>query len=519
MNGLDRSQCYGRMFPASTPTTAKGEEELKLLGQAMIDSGLGDKFGTVAGITYFGQFIDHDLTYDVTKLEERNVEPSEVRNFRTPRFDLELIYGDGSEESQRRLRDGDKLKLDQTVGVPERQIEGGTWRDIARNEAGEPLHADPNDTRNLENLLVMQIHVLFILFHNEAVERCHDDEFKRLPLPKETFERAQQLVRWHYQWLVREYFLRQIGHAKVLQDMDDANKPKTEWAEKGFFIPAEFSLAAFRFGHSMVRSEYLLNCHQKPLPLASLMAQTKKPERLREDWLIEWGNLFPELKRSTKKATTPSSAINTAIAEPLHRLDEYTRRQFSTKSDEPQPKELSVRTLLRGARARLPTGEEVAAELVRQKLLKEEDILGDRLTQKFEATNDLSREVLPTLRTLAGRTPLYYYLLKEAEVLGAKNNTLGPIGTRIVAEVVEAVLQADETSYLRTEGLGRNWQRPIWPFKEGGSGKLRTLGSLVRMLGDTLPNGCSATIHSRVRGAAACFCRQLGAIPRAVGFR
>jgi hypothetical protein len=92
MNGLNRSQFYGRMFPrTATPVDLEGEEDLRLLGAAMMDSGPRDKFGTFAGMTYFGQFIDHDLTQDNTKLEERNGEPNKVENFHAARLDLKLV--------------------------------------------------------------------------------------------------------------------------------------------------------------------------------------------------------------------------------------------------------------------------------------------------------------------------------------------------------------------------------------------------------------------------------------------
>lgn len=486
------------MFPPTArPIEAAEEGNLTLLGQAMIDSGRRDKFGTFAGITYFGQFIDHDLTYDVTKLEARDLEPSQVPNLRSPRFDLDLLYGAGPALSPH-LYDGDYLKIGRTAPIPGTDHPGGTPRDIARDENGTPLHADPNDTRNLENLLVMQIHLLFVKFHNAAVEQCHADAFRQLPLPEPRFERARQLVRWHYQWLVREYFLPEVCLTRVLREVWNPHEPRLPWAEAGFFIPAEFSLAAFRFGHSMVRREYFLNCHQKVVPLSNLMAQTRSAGPLGEDWLLEWGQLFPGL-RSTHRPTAPNSTINTAIVPPLHQLDEYPPRQPNAQPTQTQPKELPVRTLLRGARSRLPSGEEAAGHLLSQGLLAPGEVLGDRVTKKFEMTNDKSGEVLASLPALNGRTPLYYYLLKEAEVLGTANRTLGPLGTRIVAETIETVLEQDPTSYLRTPGVGPNWNKPLWRFRDGHSRRIDSITALVQMLGDDLPQGCGARVAGRSR--------------------
>lgn len=506
------------MFPTTgNPVDLEGEQDLKSLGAAMKDSAEKSTFGTVAGMTYFGQFIDHDLTYDTTKLGQRGVEPSAVPNFRTPCFDLELIYGQGPELSPELYEvDRFRLKIGKTAPSSDGQLLGGTLRDIARRDDHTPLHADPNDTRNLENLLVMQIHVLFMKFHNAAVEQCDDEAFKSLPLKGNKFQRAQQLVRWHYQWLVRECFLSEVVHHAVLADVRD--KPKINWHEKGLFIPAEFSMAAFRFGHSMVRKEYDVNCHHPSVPLADLMVGDDPPGPLREDWLLEWGHLFGGLL-NTGNGVIASSPINTAIAEPLHHLPEYTKRQHSDKSEESQPKQLPARTLLRGARAGLPTGQEVAEHLVAQGLLTRSDVLTAEqlIAPVVGTTNDASGSMLAGTWMLE-HTPLYYYLLKEAEVLGHANHTLGPIGSRIVAEVIETVLRADRESYFNTYGLGPNWERPLWRFRDGGSAAISSFTDLVQMLGDELPQGCHATFFSKANAVRTRWARGFGAIRRAGHF-
>jgi hypothetical protein len=506
---------YGRMFPpAATPVDLKGEDDLRLLGASMMDSSQKGLLGTVAGITYFGQFIDHDLTLDNTKLEERNVEPNQVKNGHAARLDLKLVYGEGPTGSPDLYID-DKLKIGSTGPIPGTQFPGGTLRDIGRTQDQQPLLGDPNDARNLENLLVMQIHVLFMNFHNAAVDQCDDKVFKDLPLEGNKFERAQQLVRWHYQWLVRNYFLVEVLEHEVQQDV--CQKPKIKWAEDGFFIPAEFSLAAFRFGHSMVREDYFLNCHRGIVPLVDLMMECRKPGPLPEDSLVEWGRLFKGLLSSGSGAA-PSSTINTAIVKPLHNLDDPTKRLHNPHSPTETQPHLPTRTLLRGARANLPTGQEVAENLVAKGLLKASDVLkGEKLTASVASTNDDSGKVVAASPVLQQQTPLYYYLLKEAEVLGSANRTLGPVGSRIVAEVIETVLRADPTSYINAIGL--DWQLPQWRFRDGTRGAIYDVRRLVQMLGDALPQGCRATIRSRLVGFGARVVRQIAPLAHAIGFR
>jgi hypothetical protein len=493
MNGLERTEFYGRMFPPTeTPVDSKQEADLITLGKAMKDSGLHSRNTTLAGMTYFGQFIDHDLTHDKTKLGERDVEPHAVRNYRNARLDLELIYGKGPALSpQLYEEDGVRLKIGKTAPSSDGRFPGGTLRDIARKDDHTPLHADPDDARNMENLIVMQIHVLFMKFHNAAVEQCRENAFNALPLSDKIFERAQQLVRWHYQYLVRRVFLREVADHDIVKDVRKQGG-RIAWHEEGLFIPAEFSMAAFRFGHSMVRAEYGVNAYHPNVSLIGLMARGEPPERLREDWVFEWGRLFGlDLLRSGPEI--PSGTINTSIAEPLHNLPEYTRKQFSDKSEEPQPGQLPSRTLLRCARASLPTGQEVAAHLIRQGLLAQEDVLADeRLTAPTESdTNDESGKVLARIDWMMKQTPLYYYLLKEAEVLGNDNHTLGPIGSRIIAEVIEKVLREDRRSYVGTNELGSDWSPPaVWRFRDGGGLQpVVSFRDLVKLVGDDLPQG------------------------------
>lgn len=498
MNGLERHQFYGRMFkPAENPLRDQQEADLVTLGMAMKDLGIRNRKTADSGFTYFGQFIDHDLTQDTTKLAERNVEPRTVRNYRMPRLDLELIYGNGPARSPHLYQDGVRLKIGKTAPSSDRRFPGGTLRDIARKEDYTPLHADPDDPRNLENLIVMQIHVLFMKFHNAAVDQCEEPAFQALPLSDDIFTRAQQLVRWHYQYLVRQVFLYQIAMSTIVNEVLSRQK-KIDWFEKdGLFIPAEFSLAAFRFGHSMVQAAYGVNAHHPNVPLQGLMAHGDPAEPLREDWLFEWGRLFSGDLLRTQPDPIPSSPINTSIVEPLHHLPEYTRRQFSDKSEEPQPRQLPSRTLLRGARAGLPSGQEVAKNLQQQGLLTPTDLLDtQQLTnpapEPGRLTNDESGKVLAGFAWMLDHTPLYYYLLKEAEVLGSSNRTLGPAGSAIVAEVIETVLRSAPESYVMTQALGPNWNPPpIWRFRNGGNLQpIVSFRDLVKLVGDDLPQGC-----------------------------
>src|SRR5438477_4461574 len=96
------ASCYTRMFPklarSSSMPRSSSEEGLRKLGELMMDDGnpeSSDVAPATAGYTYLGQFIDHDLTLDITPLELALPNAEHIRNFRTPFLDLDQVYGGG----------------------------------------------------------------------------------------------------------------------------------------------------------------------------------------------------------------------------------------------------------------------------------------------------------------------------------------------------------------------------------------------------------------------------------------
>jgi hypothetical protein len=387
---------------------------------------------TPAGFTYLGQFIDHDITFDPVSSLDQKRDPEAVINFRTPRLDLDSLYGSGP-DVQPYLYDwtssataGAKF----LIGAGENP----DVEDLPRNHAGRALIGD---RRNDENVIVAQLHLLFLKFHNAVVDRLGPDA-------EHLFETAQALVRRHYQWIVVHEFLPQVVNeatlAQVFVDADAGPKVRLDyfkWSGEPF-IPIEFSGAAYRFGHSTARSRY--RTQQSMTAARPLFDGLQGLKWLAEDLVIDW-DLFFDL--GTDAPTQHGFRIDPHIAEPLFQLPEGDR-------------ELPRRNLLRAEQFGLPSGQAVARRLRQRKLSERE--LG------------LDEPPLASFDELRERTPLWYYILCEAAAQEVPFGTgtlrgaqLGPVGGRIVAEVLLGLIKADPTSFLNTS---EPW-RPTLGMKAG----------------------------------------------------
>jgi hypothetical protein len=469
------------------PVGPAEEHLLEALGAAMIDDRPNDDSTLItAGYTYFGQFIDHDLTWNRLNIHVPHAGYITGPNFRTARLDLDHMYGDGPNGSPYLYcgdKDAERFKIGLTAANPSLGLPGGKPRDLPFLGPAVQI-GDNADYRNTENHFVRQIHVLFLKFHNLAVEQLQNGEVQGdLPQTGTVFQKARQLVIWNYQWLVWNDFLG--SHVLDPNSFSDPIPLPTSIPPSAVALPLEFSLAAFRFGHSMVRDVYALNCKREFDSLADLInSQTDAATPLRDDDLIEWGRFFKGLRKSTN-AFVFARRIDNRIANTLHQLTIPIILQFTaltTKGTEVL--DLPVRTLLRGARAHLASGQEAACELRVPSLP----------STVFERDDSKAGVELRNAK-LTDNTPLWYYILKEAE-FRCKGETLGPLGSRIVWDTIEEVLKNDRESYLFIKGS--HWRPPRWKFPGSNlSQPVESMADLVSLVGDDyLLEGCTETSWS-----------------------
>jgi Animal haem peroxidase len=409
---------FGRMF--RTLLVFEPEDSLlKQLAGQMSESGTGsggDNPNIPAGFTYFGQFVDHDITFDpVSSLQQQN-DPEALRDFRTPRFDLDSLYGAGPADSPF-LYDEDSGGTELLVGRNPKQDDDGEELerdDLPRNQQGTALIGDP---RNDENIIVSQLHLSMIRFHTRVAKRVANREGLE---GVELFKEAQRVVRWHYQWVVIHDFLeRLVGANLVNQLLTPTQTPKVNLQfykpKKNAFMPVEFSAAAYRFGHSMVRPTYKIN---KPVPELPIFSGKRKPapredfhgfRRLPSQWTLDWTFFFDV---GGGRSRQQARKIDTKLAEGLHHLPGERGDMAS----------LPLRNLRRGRALGLPSGQDVAEAMGATPLTKQQ--LG------FD-----------------GPAPLWFYILREAE-LKQNGQRLGDVGATIVAEALLGLLDRDPLSYL-----------------------------------------------------------------------
>jgi len=440
---------YGRLFrrlPPFAPSDAllaalagSMADEPTTPGQPQVPLPAGDNPDLPSGYTYLGQFVDHDLTFDPVSAFDRQNDPASLTDFRTPRFDLDSVYGRGPRDSPYLYDDDDPVKL--LVGHNRDTIFEPV--DLPRNQQGRALIGDP---RNDVHFIVSQLHLGFLRFHNACVDHLRNRFF---PVD-ELFEEARRLTRWHYQWVVVHDFLRRLVGDELMGRLlvDD---PATgglravlrhyRWKSDPF-MPVEFSAAAYRFGHSMVRSAYTLNSTLEPLPI---LTPNRDPHPLQHlggfrplpaSWTIEWERFFVVDGSSPQ----PARRIDTHLTAPLRKLPDNV---------DADRRSLGMLNMMRGRALGLPSGQAVAATMG---------------TTGHGGGLDLE-----------GETPLWFYLLRESEAV-ADGRRLGPTAGRIVGEVVLGLLAGDSSSFLR---MAPAW-KPELPSSQPGR---FTMVDLLRFAG------------------------------------
>jgi hypothetical protein len=401
---------YGRMF--DLPALRVDEQLLHRIGAAggFCDGGDQDDDSAVeAGWPFFGQYVAHDITADRSPLRA-HADLDALRNMRSPRANLEALYGGGPLGSPYMYSRADPAKLLENDG------------DLPRNQEGFALVGDP---RNDVHTFMNQMQVAFIRAHNRLVDRLREDGCPE----EDLFEEARRALTWHYQWVVvNDYLPGLLG--RELTDRITTSGPRHYRPEDRTYIPVEFADAAFRYGHSQIRQLYRLQPRGPELPLFPDLVGFCDIGQHRVDWSL----LFDVPGRERAQRATP---IDGRLPRSLIELP----RAITGAVDDEAYHSLAARDLERGEGTGLPSGEDVA-RAIGEDQLSEEDV---GLAQ----------------HGWHGETPLWLYILRESSAREG-GERLGPVGGLIVGEVLVGIISRDPESYL---ALDPGW-KPTLPGHE-----------------------------------------------------
>lgn len=481
---------FNYLFPAAArsaacllPRDQSTLDGLKDLGNLMGDPGTSSApnpaFDSVipAAFTYLGQFIDHDLTARTdrnspdTSIGNYLIEPlhpdlvvANLRNGRRPQFDLDSVFGDGPGLAGIGTPNVGVTQSDPLYETDLRMklFQQGGRIDLPGREPSDPGVPFKNaavigDMRNDENINISQLHASFLLFYNEIYAGISGPNTDK-------YIRARQLARWAYQYIVVHDYLNHVCDKAIVADTL-ANGPRYFGPTAGngtAFIPLEFAVAGFRFGHSMIRPFYRLNGLSGNVDVMDLLSTNAKPgnfsgdNHLVAERIIDWTNFVgPSAQRARR--------IDTRIARGLFNIPFIPDRQ--------PLKNLAVRNLLRGYNLSVPHAQAVSTAFGVQPLSTAQLIVGEDkdiakvlVDYKFDKT-----------------TPLWYYILREAAVQ-QNGERLGEVGSRLVCETIVGMIKSDPNSYFNNNSDSAVKSNGI-DVKPGQGGLIKTLHDLLKFAG------------------------------------
>jgi hypothetical protein len=444
----------GRAVPASLALA---------LARAMTRGG-GGRGNVPAGYTYLGQFIDHDLTMDATDVAlGEDVTPVELLQGRSPTLDLDSLYGAGP-ANPRSARfyeaDGIRLKTGTTIRIgPDRAKPGHDLPRVGKGSARARRKALIPDPRNDENLIVAQTHLAMIRFHNHVAARLPAS----VPAPQR-FRQARKSVTLHYQWLIRHDYLPRVLDPAVVNDVFTHGRKVVQPGAAPTSMPTmpvEFSVAGFRLGHSMIRPVYDWNRRfpqgvgflEYMFQFSAAGGDLGGADRLLSNWLADWRRMYDFPAGGHPGLAAPAGVnmaqrIDSLLTDPLKNLPPSTFGGSDAIPFDDRRRNLAFRNLTRASMIKLASGQQMVTKLrasgVAVRPLTRRQILqgngGARLTGLSRAQQD----------ALVARTPLWFYILREAET---GDGRLRGVGARIVAETFHRAMEGSRFSLVRQPGF------------------------------------------------------------------
>jgi hypothetical protein len=447
-----------------------------------------------SGYTYLLQFVAHDLVHSAIPISVAGTLSADTANARRAALKLETLFGSGpvgspfvyaqdapTDERRTKLRLGRMRWKDQEVqsGCPFRDIARtpaenvtGIDRSIPGKRAAltEALVADP---RNDDHAIMSQLTALFALLHNGLIDMVRRGEpaagpNANLGAAYKRFLCARDALTLIYHNIIRKDLMRRAMHpviyaaysSPVPNFIDRPVHPNGGSAigaprePNGWQVPLEFSHGAFRFGHAMVRPEYVINdlsTHDLNNTLEKNSANDPVNMPLDSTWIVRWSRFF-EIRGSRPNF---SRRIGPFLSDGLG------NDQIFPAVDQTNRVGLLYRDLLGAAIAGLWSVNALVIEIAarRPHFIAMSRLLADRpyrtsqIREWLASENSYGGLSAEDIETIANDPPLPFFILFEAmQQPRAEGLCLGPLGSIIVSEVIFAALADNELPAGRGAG-------------------------------------------------------------------
>lgn len=461
---------FGRLTKMSNPVQVKNlthHNVIEILAKIAKDMGKKTDLAghAPAGMTFFGQFVDHDITLDATSALGTRIDPATITNVRSPTLDLDCVYGSGPEATPFLYGSGDVANF-LVYG------NAGNPFDLARTANGTALIGDP---RNDENAIVSQIQANMIAIHNilmgksiedpgfyASIHECahmgthHHDWHVNVPSRHMVFEEVRRFMRMHYQWVIWNEFLPSFVDQACL----DEAREKDVFGDDAPIMPVEFSGAIYRFGHATTQPDYKL---RKSDPTQTDMMEILgfAPREKTTDM-----SMFFDLDgKAAQKARPVGPTMGKALTE-LHFIqDQVELHDIGHTLTLPQSQNLALRNMIRDRYTyQLASGEQFRDWMRDELDLHAPDVKIHPHLKKYGIT----------------KTPLWLYALQEANQCG--DGKLTGVGGTIIASVFARLLRLDKTTYWHAHGF-----KPSAHFENKG-GVLAGMMKFAETHRDSIPN-------------------------------
>jgi hypothetical protein len=333
------------------------------------------------------------------------------------------------------------------------------------------------DRRNDENLILSQLHLALLLFHNKAVAALEG----KFPTARAHFAAARQLVTLHYHWLILHDFLPSLLSRAVLE-VPLADRPQALPAART--VPLEFTTAAFRFGHSMVGAAYDYNenfgrgskLFSRGATLQELFTFTSHRNmgkagpatyQLPDHWVIDWDRMSQPSRGASGRGIGGAERIDLTFAPDM--LNAMGSSEVAVHGS------ILFRNLMRGFHRRIPFGQQLARACGFDPLGHDEiraclpeggdDGPGTTTLRDFAETAGFLSE-----------TPAWLYFLCEARH-HENGERIGPTASHIIADTITGLMRFMPDSVLTH--AGGTWHPRQSVLKDADPEGLTTIRDLL----------------------------------------